>query len=233
MEAVLATLAGGFVLGLASSLHCAVMCGGIASGALFLLAPQTSSQRVEQLLLLQAGRITTYTLAGGAIAGLTSFTIDPDLTATSFRVLQWAGAAVLMWVGLSTAGMLPRLALPASGSLSVSSFVDQLITPLRRHPRLGPVALGLSWGLTPCPMVYAALFSAALTGAFTGGALWMLAFGAGTLPGVLGAAFGVNLLSRLRGAAGAEMAAGLLIALFGFATLYFGWPMAGAFCITR
>lgn len=231
MEGMLAIIAGGLLLGLAGSLHCACMCGGIASGALFLLHPASPPERMISLLLLQSGRITTYAAAGGALAAATSVTIDPTLTAASYRVLQYIGAAALMWVGLSTAGMLPRLALPATGSLSVSTYVDRAIAPLRGHRVLGPFALGLSWGLTPCPMVYAALFSAALTGAFSGGALWMTAFGLGTLPGVLGAVLGVSFLARLKGRAGAEMLAGLLIAVFGFSTLYFGWP-AGPFCVT-
>jgi hypothetical protein len=82
-------------------------------------------------------------------------------------------------------------------------------------------------------MVYAALFSAALTGSFVTGALWMLAFGAGTLPGVISAALGVSVLSRVKQGPAAEMTAGLLIAAFGFATLYFGWPATSLICATR
>ena len=70
MEAVLAILAGGFLLGLAGSLHCACMCGGIASGAMFLLGPGSERERITTLLLLQAGRIATYSIAGGAVASV-------------------------------------------------------------------------------------------------------------------------------------------------------------------
>lgn len=237
METAIATLAGGFVLGLAGSVHCACMCGGIASGALFILRPETARERLYSLLLLQAGRIATYTLAGAAVAGISSLAIDPTATTATYRVLQWFGAVVLMWTGLATAGLMPRLASPGAGTWSMVAYFEPVLAPLRRHPRLGPLAMGISWGLTPCPMVYAALFTAALAGSAVNGALWMAAFGAGTLPGVIGAALGISALSRtplrFAGRRGAEMGAGLLIAGLGFATLYFGWPMAGVFCITR
>src|SRR3990172_8714913 len=94
MQQILAVAGGGLLLGLVGSLHCACMCGGIASGALFLINPETPRQRLTSLLLLQTGRIATYTLAGAAVGGLTSMTIDPASTAMSFRTLQWLGAAI-------------------------------------------------------------------------------------------------------------------------------------------
>ncbi len=234
MEAAVAAIGGGLLLGLAGSLHCACMCGGIASGALFMLQPETPSQRIRAFLLLQGGRIATYTLAGGAVAGLTTIAIDPNTTSGTFRILQWAGALVLMWIGLTMAGMLPRVATPGLGNASAgfAAAVEPLMAPLRRFRRMAPVGLGVTWGLTPCPMVYAALFTAALTGSVANGALWMMSFGIGTLPGVSGAVLGVSLLSRVKGQWGAELTAGVLIALFGFATLYFGWP-ASVFCAPR
>ncbi len=122
MEPALTILAGGFLLGLAGSLHCACMCGGIASGALFILNPVSLRQRMISLLLLQAGRITTYAIAGGLVASVASLTIDPKLTAMSFRALQWLAALSLMWIGFSTAGMLPQLSFQISGQSYVSSY---------------------------------------------------------------------------------------------------------------
>ncbi|MEQ1576962.1 MAG: sulfite exporter TauE/SafE family protein [Hyphomicrobium sp.] len=233
MDGTLAILAGGVLLGLAGSMHCACMCGGIASGALFIFRPETARQRVTTLLLTQGGRIVTYAIAGGAAASLSSMTVDPNSTAMSYRVLQWLGAVVLMWAGLSTAGLLPRLSIPGGGGASLTAYLNPVLVRLRKHPRIGPFAVGVSWGFTPCPMVYAALFTAALAGSFAKGALWMLAFGLGTLPGVIGAALGISALSRKGRGPAAEMGAGVLIAAFGFATLYFGWPASNLFCITR
>jgi sulfite exporter TauE/SafE len=140
MDGVFAVISGGFLLGLASSVHCACMCGGIASGALFLLRPETSSQRLTALCLMHSGRIATYALAGGTIAGTSSFTINPGSTDVTFRLLQWMGAIVLMWAGLSTAGLLPRFAGFGVRVPSMSVLLEPILRPARRHPRLSPLA---------------------------------------------------------------------------------------------
>jgi uncharacterized protein len=231
MEPILATLAGGFLLGLASSVHCACMCGGIASGALFLLRPETPRQRHTAVILMQLGRISTYALAGGAVAGMSSLAVDPHSTEITYKLLQLISAIVLMWAGLSTAGLLPRVAGPGIRVPSMPVLLDPILEPARRHPRLSPLAAGVTWGLTPCPMVYAALFTAMLAGSFVKGALWMAAFGVGTLPGVIGATLGLSALSRTRRGPASELAAGALIAGFGFATLYFDWPVSNVLCL--
>jgi sulfite exporter TauE/SafE len=46
--------------------------------------------------------------------------------------------------------------------------------------------LGLSWGFIPCGLVYTVLMTAASTANPVSGAATMLAFGAGTLPAMLG-----------------------------------------------
>jgi hypothetical protein len=208
------------------------MCGAISSGALFLFDPRPGRQGLATLLLLQAGRIATYTAAGGIVASIASLAVDPSTTALGYRVLQFAGAAVLMWLGFATAGLLPKFALPGSTTISVSTFAERAIAPLRRHKTVGPMAVGLTWGLTPCPMVYAALFTAAVSGSFLNGALWMLAFGFGTLPGVIGATLGVSALTRIKRSPAADVVSGVLIAGFGFSTLYFGWPASAIMCMT-
>lgn len=224
-----ATLFSGLVLGLAGSLHCACMCGGIASGGLFILNPKTPAERIAMLLKLQAGRILCYAIAGAVIASVASLSVVPSMTSTTYRLLQWAGAAVLMWVGLSMTGLVPSLALPSDlGQLPRA--MDRVLTPLRRHPSLMPYALGVTWGMTPCPMVYAALFSAALTGSGVMGFVWMAGFGLGTVPAVVATALGVSTLSRVRKSRAAEAAAGLAIAAFAMLTVTGAWPKIAAFC---
>lgn len=230
MTELLGALIGGLLLGLAGSFHCALMCGGIASGSLFMVQPKTGAERIVMQLRLNGGRIAVYTLAGGIFAGTAGLTIGPGATAATYKVLQWASAAVLMWVGLALAGVLPRLALPERlGSLSMATH--RILAPARVPASLTPVAMGMAWGMTPCPMAYAALFSAMMTGSIAGGMAWMAGFGLGTLPGVLGAAFGITQLSRLRASRGAEVAAGLAVAAFGLFSATASWPAIAAFCL--
>jgi uncharacterized protein len=220
---------GGLALGLASSIHCSCMCGGLVSGALFLAKPRTRRERIVSTLCVQAGRIGCYAFAGALAAGIASDVIDPDATAASFRTLQFLAASALVWIGFATAGLLPTPALaflPAPGKL-----ISRILEPSRRNPQLSSFATGVVWGLNPCPMVYAALMSSALTGSFQNGAVWMTAFGLGTLPGLLAAMWGVMRLAAVRRTRIAETAAGLFIAGFGFSTVYYQLPTLAGLCV--
>ena len=65
----------GCLLGLASSLHCAAMCGGLSTALLKLVHGDSGRGSMawpplEPLLVMQAGRISAYVLLGAA-AGMT------------------------------------------------------------------------------------------------------------------------------------------------------------------
>jgi uncharacterized protein len=222
----------GLALGFAGSLHCACMCGCIASGSLFILNPNNPSERLTMLLKLQAGRIFCYAIAGGIMAGIATFAVNPGATSGSFRAMQWASTAILMWMGLAMAGLVPSAALPI-GLSKLPASVDRLLAPVRRHTRIMPYALGISWGMTPCPMVYAALFSAALTGSPAGGVAWMAGFGFATVPAVVATALGVTSLRRIRSSPVAQTAAGLAIAAFAGLTVLGTGPMLALLCSPR
>lgn len=225
-------LIGGMVMGLASALHCGAMCSGICGSALLFLRPDTERQRLTYLLVLQAGRITTYALLGAIGAYLGSALITPDI-ATKYRTLQWAAAVAMMGMGLAMAGMLPRVAVFDKGAVLVSQSIERLTAPLRGWPRVAPFALGMLWGGNACPMVYGALFTATLTGSVAHGVTFMAGFGIGTLPAVLAAGYGVSKLQALSGRASLQMVAGLAMAVIGFSSLYTPWQSALAMCFTR
>jgi sulfite exporter TauE/SafE len=219
----------GFGLGLASTLHCAGMCGGIASSLLIAGTggPAPSTSRV--LVLTHAGRITAYAAAGILIASIGTPIVGWLDRELAFRVVQWASAVALMWIGLSTAGLLP----PLNG-------IDRLFQPVASmlaHVSAGmqgrtwsSFATGLAWGLMPCAMVYGALFMAMLTGSALLGGLVMLAFGIGTLPALLAATLGVRAFARAGQRPGLRLAAGLAIGAFGFLTVWLPHPSNGVIC---
>ena len=184
------------------------------------------------LLKLQAGRIFCYAIGGGIIAGIATLTVNPGATSGSFRAAQWASAAILIWMGLSMAGLVPSATLPI-GLSKLPASMDRLLAPVRRHPSVMPYALGITWGMTPCPMVYAALFSAALTGSAIAGVSWMAGFGLGTVPAVVATALGVTSLSRIRSSQGAQTAAGLAITAFAGFTVLGTWPTLALLCGLR
>jgi uncharacterized protein len=222
----------GLALGFAGSLHCACMCGCIASGSLFILNPQTPAQRLVMLLKMQAGRILCYATAGGMVAGIAALTVNPALTSGSYRAAQWASAAVLMWIGLAMAGLVPSAALPV-GLSRLPASMTRLLQPVSRRPAITPFALGMTWGLTPCPMVYAALFAAAVTGSPLGGASWMTGFGLGTVPAVVATALGIARLRDVRKSPAMQTVAGLAIAAFAGLTVIGPWPVLAFLCSPR
>jgi uncharacterized protein len=232
MATIETALIGGMAMGLASAIHCGAMCSGVCSGALLFLQPSSARQRIVSLLLLQGGRITTYALFGGAGAFLGSTLITPDI-AFRFRTLQWAGAVAMMAMGLSMAGLLPRSALLDKGAVHLSQSIERILTPLRKRPTFAPYAMGLIWGANACPMVYGAVFTAALAGSVAGGASFMTGFGLGTLPALLAAGFGVSFIKSLGAGTRGQTAAGVAIAIAGFSTLYVPWPAVMALCFTR
>jgi uncharacterized protein len=185
-------LVAGLVMGFASSLHCAGMCGPL--GCALLLAAPKGGPRSDPLFMLlsaQAGRIASYALLGAAFGIFGAGLYGIANFQAAHAVLQWSAALTIVWTGLSVAGLVPamfgldRLLAPVAGA----------VAGLRRgwlpvgYPRL--VLAGLIWGITPCAMVYAALFNSLLTGSVEGGVLMMTAFGLGTLPSVTLASFGI------------------------------------------
>ena len=229
MEASTLFLAAGLGLGLASTLHCAGMCGAVASGLMHFGAPRSPSEGLRVAALTHTGRILSYAIAGAIIGGVGAPAVawlDREL---AFRLVQWAGAVALMWIGLSTAGFLPPL-----------SVLDRVLAPLAdrlartRTQRLGryPTALasGVAWGFMPCAMVYGALFTAMLSGSALGGSSVMLAFGIGTLPGLIGVTAGFGALRALGSRQSLRRVVGLAICILGFLTVWAPHGNLAAIC---
>jgi sulfite exporter TauE/SafE len=158
----------GIALGVASSAHCAAMCGPLVLA--FGPARPASSRllRLRHALLYHAGRTAMYVALalpaglGGEIAVLAGFG----------RILAIAAGVILL--------------LSAAGSLPVPGLFARISGPIYRwarpRPTAGPVAAGALNGLLPCGLVYAALAAAAATGGIADAAALMLGFGLGTAP---------------------------------------------------
>lgn len=223
------SLLGGLLAGLASSLHCVGMCGGIASSMMMGLAPgEDSAARGRVLLLAQMGRISAYILVGAALGALGAnayLAVDRE---AAHLVLRWMGGAVLVYIGLSVAGWAPSLA----GLDRLSGPVSRLMaTPMRGAlATASPYLAGLAWGMLPCGMVYAVLLYAMLAGDPVQSAAIMAGFGLGTLPAVTAAAFGAGVLLDWARRPGLRTGLGLLIAGLGFASVAIPWKAVAAFC---
>ena len=198
MEAT--TLVALFFLGLSGTGHCIGMCGPLV----FAFPGKTG--KLSAHLCYHAGRLTSYTIVGIGLGSIGLAVAKISLVAgfdyltaiTRIQVLfsLLAGAFLLIF-GLGQLGLTrhPKLItvatpekIPGFRYLVRSAF-------LKSNPALMALT-GLFMGFLPCGLSYAA-FSRALTVSrpLEGGAL-LLAFGVGTLPGLLLVGSGASVLSR-------------------------------------
>lgn len=179
------TLLAAFLAGLAGSVHCFGMCGGMA-GALGMRARATAtSTRAAHVrsLLYHVGRISGYTVVG-AIGGALGHSAHWALAFTRFESALRVAAGVLML--LIAARVLTRWNAFAPIETAGAKLWTKL-RPLSTRAATnthwsGSVATGLLWGFLPCGLVYSMLLLTLTTQSAIEGAGVMLAFGLGTLP---------------------------------------------------
>ncbi len=228
MDTIILGIFGGILLGLASSLHCAAMCCGISTSLMFMFDTRTPGARARVLTLANAGRAISYMSMGAALGAMGSGLVGQLPSPLAFKALQFAGAVALMWIGLSTAGLLPSIAIADRLIAPLSAPIGRSAHRLAASP-LGPLAMGLAWGFMPCAMVYGALLTALLTGTAIGGAAVMGGFAAGTLPALAIASFGLKTLAiNARGRV--RTATGIAIAVAGFGSMYAAPAIADFIC---
>lgn len=215
MEAQFAAV---FLIGLLGGVHCIGMCGGIV-GALTLQAPRRA-RAWSMHLAYSAGRIASYAAAGAIMgliggAGLMFNHILP--VQLLFYVLA---NLVLVGLGLYLAGLAGQLARLES----LGAWLWRRVQPygarfLPADTVAKAFALGTLWGWLPCGLVYSVLATALVSGGAASGAGVMLAFGLGTLPNLLLAGMAFKRLREITANRRLRLAAGALVAFFGFAGL--------------
>lgn len=203
----------GLLLGLGSSLHCAGMCGPLGcSLLLFGGGRETRLSLVSRLAAMQLGRITSYSLLGLAF-GIFGAGLQTRLDTVGIHLaLQWAAGAAVIWLGLATAGLVPSLALADPVLAPIAQRLGRIRSTLSGGGPEVALAAGLIWGITPCAMVYAALFNSLLTGSAADGMLLMLAFGLGTVPAVVLSTLALVGARSMRHRPGRRTAGALMIA---------------------
>jgi sulfite exporter TauE/SafE len=175
-----AVLSTAFLAGLLGSGHCFGMCGGIAAG----LGAMSRGRAVVPALQFNLARLASY-----AVLGLIAATVLGGVSG----LMPWA-----RWLRLLTAAMILMIGLKFLFNFRGIEFIERggaglwkKILPFalkagNRQDWIGRLLLGFCWGFIPCGLVYTVLMTAASTANPIGGAVTMLAFGAGTLPAMLG-----------------------------------------------
>jgi sulfite exporter TauE/SafE len=185
------------LLGLAGSLHCVGMCG-----PLVLALPLDAAGKrhvMGQMLLYHSGRILMYASLG-ILFGL----LGKGIALAGFQKVLSITAGLLM-IGMAFAAW--RFEQLVAGIPGFGTFAQRVKTQmgrmLRQNGAKALFTMGMLNGLLPCGMVYAALAGAIASFGGMEGGLFMLIFGAGTLPlllavSVLGRSFSVSVRQKLR-----------------------------------
>lgn len=178
-----------FVLGLMGSFHCAGMCGPIAIA--LPLHGNTVSQKVFGGALYNIGRTITYGFMG-AIFGLLGQGIQ--MIGFQQKVSVIMGAVMIISV------IFPALFRNQySLDSSLFSVVGKLKKSIGRMFAIRSFSslffIGLLNGLLPCGLVYMAIAGAIGMGNVSGGSLYMILFGLGTIPMLLAISLAGNILS--------------------------------------
>ena len=209
------TLTAAAVLGLAGSVHCLGMCGGIAAAAG--ARAQDGASAWSAFLsgtAFNLGRIGGYALLGtvvGALVGAAVAQVPVRPFAQGMRALA---GLLMLFMGLSLLTGRDLLALERLGGRAWQQLRPLAARALDLPRPLRFAALGVLWGFLPCGLVYSALALAATGGSGPAGAATMLAFGAGTLPAMLAVTLAGTAFVRTFAARGTRRLAGTLMILF-------------------
>lgn len=182
-------------IGFLGGSHCAAMCGGLSSA--FVLQLPNKVSRNQLILLLNSGRLISYTLIGALVGALGQFGLLLDHTHQLQNGLFVAANLLLLFIGLYLAGIyhgvmyIEKIGKPIWQKLN--PLLGRLL-PLQSAP--AAFAAGMLWGWLPCGLVYSASLYALGSANATQGALYMLAFGLGTLPNLLAIGYFAKQLNR-------------------------------------
>lgn len=176
-------------IGLVGSLHCIGMCGPIAVA--LPLGRKGWLDRAVGGLLYNIGRALTYGVLG-ALFGLLGKGIHMA------GVQQWA--SIIMGVVMIASVLFPFL---FRGKINIetitSGYATRLISHFRKmfgkQSKSNLFLIGLLNGLLPCGLVYVAVAGAINTNDVLMGTLFMVVFGLGTIPVMLGVSLVGNIIS--------------------------------------
>lgn len=178
-----------FLLGVLGTAHCVGMCGPLV------LAIPGSSGRLAPHLAYHLGRVATYMLIGAVVGGIgagISLVADGSAAPAVDQItrIQIAfslfAALFLLAFGLVRIGLIPEPRwLSLASPEKIPGFGGALGRSVAEGGLTSTFALGLMMGFLPCGLSYAAFAAALPSGSPLSGALMVLAFGFGTIPGLL------------------------------------------------
>lgn len=167
------------IMGLAGSLHCAGMCSPLV------MAATAHKPFVISKIVYNTGRILVYAALGAVAAGAGSF----FELGTYQRVVSISLGVIFLLVGVGalTGRHVPFLRVPVEQAVGLLRKGFSYV--LHRSSFLSLLLAGAINGLLPCGLTYLALSACLLLPSAVDGVLFMLLFGMGTWPVMVGFAW--------------------------------------------
>lgn len=220
-------LTAALLTGLLGSVHCLVMCSGVATGLAAASDGGTGRSAASAAVTLNIGRVLGYTMAGilvGAFGTRLLRWIDVE---QAVWMLRLGVGVVLILIGLRLLDGRDRLRIVGRLSQRVWQGLRPLTTALLPATTIRRrLALGALWGWLPCGLSWTMLLAALFTVDAVHGGLVMLAFGLGTLPAVLPLTWGSARLARRFAATGTRRALAATVIVAGAITVAAPWLAA-------
>jgi uncharacterized protein len=166
-----------FLMGMAGSLHCAGMCSPLA----FAVTNLKSSAMMNRILY-NIGRITTYGILG-AITATIGYILPFSKYQNLLSITMGASLIVMAVMGITGA----RIPIITNAMVKLTAILKTKFSEHIRNKRRGTLLfLGALNGLLPCGLTFLALSLCITLSVPAEGFLYMLVFGVGTLPVMLG-----------------------------------------------
>lgn len=183
----------GLILGYVGSLHCAGMCGPIA-----LSLPGGNNRGYKFFwgrLLYNTGRVITYTILG-TIFGL----LGSRIIISEHQQLLSISTGVIILLGTVITFIGDKNMFYGKLFSRYTSFIKTPLSKLfKTKTNASLLGIGILNGLLPCGFVYLAIAGSLTTGSIYSGIMFMVLFGLGTFPVMLGmSVFGNFLRERIR-----------------------------------
>lgn len=214
----LIVLSAAFLSGLLGGIHCTAMCGGIASS----LNAKNKNNLFSHALLLNLGRISSYTLAG-LLAGVVGASF------ISVIKIPHLGAILRSFMGLILIIIALRILFPQTFAFTKigNGFFWQQLSKIKTYlPQSGyahSFSMGALWGWLPCGLSTSLLMAAWFEASPLHSSLMMLAFGIGTLPLMITLSYSGGQFVRYLSKSSVRYSFALFILLAGLITAITPW----------